>query len=297
MSPLQPGDAVAIFGHHHQQPFINDITALFSLLAEKGFVLLFEKSFADHLHQEGLQLPDNSKLIERFPEENRPKLVISIGGDGTLLRAARWCEGAETPIVGINTGHLGFLVSYTLDESHLLVESLLAAEGFPVEKRSVLKLTCDGDIQPSYPYALNEIAILKVETASMINIRAAVNGHFLAKYMVDGLIVSTPTGSTAYNLSVGGPIIQPTLDCMVLSPVAPHTLTLRPVVISGDDKIHCTVSSRSGSCRISLDGESFVVPEDTSLHIERAPFGVLIVQRPGEDFSAVLRQKLYWGRR
>lgn len=295
MPTLLPGDSIAIFGHHHQQPFINDIAALFSLLAEKGFVLCFEKSFADHLCEEGLQLPEGAKVVIDF--ENDVKAVVSVGGDGTLLRAARWCGASETPIVGINTGHLGFLVSYTLDEKELLVDSLMSADGFPVERRSVLHLSCDGKEHPQYPFALNEIAILKDETSSMIRIRTTVNGNFLAKYMVDGLIISTPTGSTAYNLSVGGPIIKPTLDCMVLSPVAPHTLTLRPVVVSGDDKLVCCVSSPSGSCRVSLDGESFVVPEGTSLQIERAPFSVSIVQRPGEDFSAILRKKLYWGRR
>lgn len=293
--PLTSGDHVAVFGHHHQQPHISALASFLQLLAAHGLRLCFEQSFARHLEEEGITLAAGSERCTAFPRDMR--MLISVGGDGTLLRAARWASQTETPILGINTGHLGFLASYTLDELDALRDSLFGNDDMPTERRSLLAVSCDAMPQGTYPYALNEVSILKDETASMISVRARVDGCLLAKYLVDGLILATPTGSTAYNLSVGGPIIQPTLGCMVLSPVAPHTLTLRPVVISGEAEVSCHVSSRSGNCRVSLDGESFVVPDGAELRVRRAPFDVRIVRRPGEDFAATLRHKLYWGRR
>lgn len=295
LPPLSAGDRVAVFGHRHQQPHLPALASFLGMLAAGGLRLTFESSFARHLADEGVSLPTGSETADSFPATAR--LLVSVGGDGTLLRAARWNGRTETPILGINTGHLGFLAAYTLDETEALRKALFDPDGLCVERRSMLQAQCPGMPDSIYPFALNEVAILKDDTASMITVHTEADGALLADYLVDGLILSTPTGSTAYNLSVGGPIIQPTLGCMVLSPVAPHTLTLRPVVISGDTEVCCRVSSRSGNCRVSLDGDSFVVSDGASLTVRRAPFGVRIVRRPGEDFATTLRQKLLWGRR
>lgn len=295
ISHLSAGDRIALFGHRHQQPHISELRALIDMLCQSGLRLTIEKQFADHLLAEGLTFPVGSELTGTFPPT--AKLLLSIGGDGTLLRAARWAGKTETPILGINTGHLGFLATYTLDEMAAIRQTLFGEAGMPASRRAMLSIDCPTMPEGHYPFALNEIAVMKDDTSSMITVRTETDGALLADYLVDGLVISTPTGSTAYNLSVGGPIIQPELDCMVLSPVAPHTLTLRPVVISGDAKVRCTVSSRSGSCRVALDGESFVVADGTTICIGRAPFCACIVTRPGEDFASTLRQKLYWGKR
>lgn len=295
LPPLEAGDAIALCGHRHQHAHLADLGRLLAQLHSRGIRLLIEERFAAYLRDTGTPLPDGAEARREFPADAR--LLLSIGGDGTLLRAAHWAGTSGTPILGINTGHLGFLATYSLPEADTLLRSLFTPGGLAAERRALLRVRCAAMPPEISPYALNEVAIMKEDTASMITVRAHIDGHFLADYLVDGLVISTPTGSTAYNLSVGGPILQPTLSCVVLSPIAPHTLTLRPIVADAGSHIDCTVSSRSGSSRVSIDGRSFRVPDGTAVAIDKAPFAVSIVQRPDDDFAATLRKKLYWGAR
>lgn len=295
LPPLAEGQTIALCGHRHQHDHLPDLARLMADLDARGVRLVIEERFARYLEDSGAPLPPGATPEAAFPDDAR--LLLSIGGDGTLLRAAHWAGTSGTPILGVNTGHLGFLATYSLPEADSLMRSLFTPGGLAAERRSLLQARCEAMPPEISPYALNEVAIMKEDTASMITVRASIDGHFLADYLVDGLVISTPTGSTAYNLSAGGPILQPTLSCVVLSPIAPHTLTLRPIVADAASRIDCTVSSRSGSSRVSIDGRSFRVPDGTTVSIEKAPFTVCIVQRPDDDFAATLRNKLYWGAR
>ncbi len=270
------------------------LVEFFRKLREKGFSVSVCRIFGDYLAQHGIA-PEGFRIVDELPGDT--ECVISIGGDGTFLRAAQWVSGREVPILGINTGHLGFLASYSLEETDELTEVIEKDAGV-VERRMMLEVECGAMPADFQPYALNEVAVMRGETASMVTVHAEVDGYFLADYMADGLVVATPTGSTAYNLSAGGPILMPTLDCAVLSPIAPHSLTMRPLVVRGDSEIRLTASSRVRFARVSLDGRYFMMEcGEDELRIRRAPFHVAVLRRPGAGFAGLLRQKLLWGRR
>lgn len=290
----QPVADIAIFGNRHQESHLRGLTDLFGLLAETDFSVAVNSRFYDYLVSKGIELPPNCRMVEEIPAS--VQALISIGGDGTILRAAQWIGSREIPILCINTGTLGFLSNYTLAEASELLEELRSGD-LLVESRSVLKVS--GDEIPSHisPYALNEVAILKDETSSMINVHTSLDGYFLADYRADGLLIATPTGSTAYNLSLGGPIVQPTVSCRVISPVAPHSLTMRPLVVDAVSLIEALTTSRAQTYRVSLDGRSFVMKCGSSIRITPAPFKVKLMHRRSYNFASALRKKLYWASR
>lgn len=287
---------IAIFGNRHQEGNLHDLQKFFVILDSREFRVSIHSRFAAYLNENGVTFGPGVVMTDEFPEA--AECVISIGGDGTFLRAAQWVANREIPILGINTGHLGFLASYSLDETEELLSTIAGGMGC-IERRALLEVK--GDCVPDgfWSYALNEVAVLKAETASMVTVRAEIDGRFLADYLSDGLVISTPTGSTAYNLSVGGPILQPTLGCLVLSPIAPHSLTMRPLVVGGASDIVLSAYSRSKYARVSLDGRSFMMRcgGEDSIRITRAPFSVMLLRRPESTFSDLLRTKLLWGQR
>lgn len=282
---------VSLYGSRSQEGHISAIWTLIHSLQENGFSVNVEKKLASVLSEAGYRLPLHGiKVISGINRD--AQLAVSIGGDGTFLRTARWLAGKEIPILGINTGHLGFLAensTQNIDE----VVSLLKSGNFSIERRLVLKVECAALPSSEWPYALNEVAFLK-GAASMIDIDVKSDGHHLASYRADGLLISTPTGSTAYNLSVGGPILAPTLECMVLSPIAPHSLTLRPVVIPGNSYIEAVVASRAPEFRLSIDGRSTSVPCGMPVLIKKASHSVLTIRKPEENFASTLSSKLLW---
>jgi probable inorganic polyphosphate/ATP-NAD kinase len=286
---------IAIFGNRHQEGYFPLLQRFFKSLSERDFEVSVCARFYEYLLKNGVDVPDGMP-----PEENLPasvECVISIGGDGTFLKAAQWVSDREIPILGINTGHLGFLASYSLEEMDELMDVVAYDKG-KIERRSVLEVECSALPEEFWPYALNEVAVLRGETASMVTVHAEVDGYFLADYMADGLVVATPTGSTAYNLSAGGPILMPTLECAVLSPIAPHSLTMRPLVVDRDSEIRLTTSSRVEYSRVSLDGRYFMMACDKDeLRIRRAKFSVMALRRPDASFARLLRNKLLWGKR
>lgn len=281
---------IAIYGSRRQDAHLDELAGLFSLLEGSGFSVTVHPKLANYLMEQGVDLCGAS-VSARIPEHTG--LVLSIGGDGTFLRAARWAGKEEIPILGVNTGHLGFLSSCNLDETGAMLGAICRGD-VVVERRMVIKAQSAAFPDNIWPYALNEIALLKEESASMISIRTNINGHFLADYRADGLIISTPTGSTAYNLSSGGPILEPTLDCMALSPVAPHTLTVRPLVVGGGSELELTVESRTKEFRISLDGRSYAIPAGEKIWIKRAGFSTMLVRKKDSNFATILRDKLLW---
>lgn len=220
--------------------------------------------------------------------------AISLGGDGTFLRAASRVGAKGIPVLGVNMGRLGFLS----DVLPLEVEKALGEifEGqYKLEEHTVIKVEAEGEPIEGNPYALNDIALLKRVDASMITIRCSVNGEYLVTYQADGLIVSTPTGSTAYNLSNGGPIIVPSADILCLTPVAPHSLNIRPIVINDDCVVELEVESRSHNFLAAIDGRSEKLREGTKVIIRRAPFKIKIVKQRSSHYFSTLRDKLMWG--
>ncbi|MDE7160881.1 MAG: NAD(+)/NADH kinase [Muribaculaceae bacterium] len=291
---LPPVSRIALFGSLCQNDRRDGLEHLLMALRKGGIAVYAESGFKAYLESMGIE------SVTGIPQWTGPDTpvdaALSIGGDGTFLRSARRLGGTGIPICGINTGHLGFLAHFTLEDTDLLV-ALLTAGGAPVEDRMVLRVESPSIPPALWPYALNEVAILKEETSSMIKVSMEIDGCFLADYLADGVVISTPTGSTAYNLAAGGPLIEPTLRCMAISPVAPHTLTLRPLVVSGEAFIKALTTSRASHYRVSLDGCSFRMERDTEISICRAPFGIPVILRPGEDFAYTLRHKLLWARR
>lgn len=220
--------------------------------------------------------------------------AISLGGDGTFLRAASKVGAKNIPIIGVNMGRLGFLANVLPGEVLEMLDEIYGGN-FDIEERSVIKLSTDSDKFRDYPFALNDIAILKRDTASMISIRVSVGGEYVVTYLADGLIISTPTGSTAYSLSNGGPIMVPRSGILSLTPVAPHSLNIRPIVIGDDMEIKLEVESRSHSFLAAIDGRSERVDEGTTVTIAKAPFRIRIVKRHNHRYFSTLRSKLMWG--
>lgn len=220
--------------------------------------------------------------------------AISLGGDGTFLRAASKVGAKNIPIIGVNMGRLGFLANVLPGEVLEMLDEIYVGN-FDIEERSVIKLSTDSEKFRDYPFALNDIAILKRDTASMISIRVSVGGEYVVTYLADGLIISTPTGSTAYSLSNGGPIMVPRSGILSLTPVAPHSLNIRPIVIGDDMEIKLEVESRSHSFLAAIDGRSERVDEGTTVTIAKAPFRIRIVKRHNHRYFSTLRSKLMWG--
>lgn len=291
-------NGIAFYGNQRQDAYLPQIARFLKMLEERGASLYMAAHFAEYLHKSGVE--GTWTICREFPA-GEVERVVSFGGDGTFLRTASWVGYNQTPIMGINTGHLGFLASYSLDSAEELVDILMNGLG-KVESRMVLRVESPHIPEGFWPYALNEVAILKSDTSSMLDVRTWVDGNYLADYLADGLLVATPTGSTAYNLSVGGPIMDPTVSNMALSPIAPHSLTMRPLVIGGDSRVSVAVINKARRCRISLDGRPFGMPcvQDSEtaqpvLNITKAGFAVNILRRPESHFSNILRNKLMWG--
>ena len=219
-------------------------------------------------------------------------MVMSLGGDGTFLRAARWIQDKEIPILGINTGHLGFLSTCGFDEAEYMVKQVCDGN-IRIEKRMILEISSPALPPEKWQYALNEVSFMR-HASSMLSVKTFVNGSFLAEYRGDGLIISTPTGSTAYSLSAGGPVIEPTIDCMCLTPIAPHTLTLRPLVAGADSLITIIPESRADNFILSIDDRSIILPANGEYKVKKAPFSTLIIRKKDEEFPSILRKKLLW---
>lgn len=282
----------AIIGNTYQAKKSSHAENLFRILQRHGAEISVCREFHRFLTEElRLELPE----VRLFDGNDiRADMAISLGGDGTFLQAASRVGRREIPILGINTGRLGFLADISPDEMEATFGEIHRRQ-YSVEERSVLQLRCNDDRLMRSPYALNEIAVLKRDSSSMISIRAAINGAPLTTYQADGLIVATPTGSTAYSLSVGGPIIVPQSKTIAITPVAPHSLNVRPIVICDDCEITLDVESRSHNFLVAIDGRSGSCRETTRLTIARADYTVKVVKRHNHVFFDTLRNKMMWG--
>lgn len=282
----------AIFGNVYQAKKSASFEHPFHILKGRSAELYIDKDFYHYLTKE-LKLDIQADRI--ITDDNfEADIVISMGGDGTFLEAARRVGKKEIPILGVNMGRLGFLADVSPNDIEDVVEHLYKGE-YAIEARSVIEVTLpDGNLNV-YPYALNEVAVLKHDNSSMISIDVRINGEHLTTYQADGLIISTPTGSTGYALSVGGPIIVPQAGIFSITPVAPHSLNMRPLALRDNAVIELSVESRSHNFLVAIDGRSESCPVSTRLIIRKAPYQVRVFQRQNHSFFNTLRNKLMWG--
>jgi NAD+ kinase len=241
---------------------------------------------------------NNFSLFENHENLNESfDLFISIGGDGTFLRSIEFVRNLNLPIIGINTGRLGFLATTKKENLEKSLTKILKKK-FSVEKRSLLKVFTDNNCIPmdSFPYALNEISVVRKDTTSMINVKTSLDGTYVNSYWSDGLIVSTPTGSTGYSLSCGGPVISPTSNSLVLTPISPHNLNARPLVISDSTKIEISVSGREDFHLLSIDAKIFTINNETKIYVEKSDFDIQVANINNYNFYKTLKDKLLWGK-
>lgn len=282
----------AIFGNEYQAKKSTSIEKILDYLAQKGAEIYVENAYYEFLTR---SQHINVKAAGVFEDYNFDvDYVISMGGDGTFLKAASRVGAKGTPIIGVNMGRLGFLADVLPGEVEAALDSLYAGE-CQIEEHVVIQVEAEGGVLAGNPFALNDIAVLKRDDASMISIRTQVDGEFLVNYQADGLIVTTSTGSTAYNLSNGGPIIIPQSSSLCLTPVAPHSLNIRPVVINDTAEITLDVESRSHNYLVAIDGRSERMTEGTRLIIRKAAHTIKIVKQRNQRYFSTLREKLMWG--
>ena len=240
-----------------------------------------------------------SKNIESFSSkedllDKKVDLFFTFGGDGTLVTSLLFVQDSEIPIVGVNTGRLGFLASFTKEQVFLELDSLLKGK-YKISKRSVIEIVSP-KIPSFFPFALNDITISRKETTSMITVESYINDEFLNVFWGDGVIISTPTGSTAYSLSCGGPIISPENENFVITPIAPHNLNVRPLIVNDHSEFRLMVDSRVSQFSLSLDSRLVHVDTETELIIRKAQFKILLIQPDNLSFYETIRQKLLWGK-
>lgn len=243
---------------------------------------------------ENLPLKEQLNVFKTL--DKNTNFLICIGGDGSMLQAVTKVKDSNVPIVGINTGRLGFLTSL---QKESLIKGLEALwdNKYSLIKRTLLEVRLEEQqsLLGDFPYALNEISVNRKDTASLISIKARINNQTLTTYWADGLIVTTPTGSTGYNLSSGGPIVLPDTPALVMTPIAPHNLNIRPLVLPDNSAIELQVSGREEQHLLSLDSRLISLPHNTPIHIKKANFSIATIQFDDTAFYNTLREKLFWG--
>ena len=284
---------IAIYGSRRQQDAAPIVARFLDILRERNVDVVMHRKLYRHLLD---TIPGSLQSIGTVTESTHfnADMAVSLGGDGTFLRTAMWVGDKQIPIVGVNTGHLGYLTSLTIDQLPNLLD-MVASDRFRIERRGLIRLDAPFLGDHFYPDALNEFALTREDTASMISASVNVDGVALGDYRADGLLVCTSTGSTAYNLSVGGPIVQPTVDVHVIAPVAAHSLAMRPLVVDARAEISIVPSGRAQRVRLALDGRSADVDMGTEICLSKAPFKVLVMQLADYTFADALREKLHWG--
>ncbi|MCB0399231.1 MAG: NAD kinase [Winogradskyella sp.] len=285
---------IAVYGQNYTKDSTQKaFEILLDVLLDKKVGVYIESNF---LKQQSAEMQQSS-AIRRFVELDRSfDLLISIGGDGTILRAITYVRDLGIPIVGINTGRLGFLATIQTDE----IESALAEifnGNYKISERSLLSVTTlpNSSAIGETNFALNEIALSRKNTTSMITVETHLDDEYLTSYWADGLILSTPTGSTGYSLSCGGPVITPEANNFALTPIAPHNLSARPLIIPDKTTVTFKVDGREDQFLMSLDSRIVTLPNTTIVTVQKADFAIKMVERLNETFLDTLRKKLLWG--
>ena len=282
---------IAVFGNTLRPDTISEVKHIVEFLQLRGITVVLSPELRHDVFSR--DIPSVEDYVATTGETI--DFAISVGGDGTFLTTASMVGHLNIPILGINCGHLGYLAEVQTDDVDYVLDQLINNQ-YTIEKRCMLEVSSSKGGKIVSPFALNEVAILKSGLSSMITVEVTLNGEFLHSYKADGLLVATPTGSTAYNLSVGGPLLDPHVNAIILSPVATHSLNIRPLVVQDDSKIDLKISSRNGNYMVSVDGRSQVVNQDIQLHIERSSRTIKLVRVSGQTFMRSLKDKLNWGR-
>ena len=290
---------IALFGREPKTQNLPYIEVVLEKLHEETVQIGVYSPLKDAVEQIKQEEFENLEYLVYANEEELkdfdPDFLISLGGDGTILDATVLIQSKDIPILGINMGRLGFLANVAKSNIESSLDALFTGR-FQLDFRTLLqvKTSCNKLLKPNF--ALNEITLARKETTSMITVHTYLNGSYLNSYWADGLIVSTPTGSTGYSLSCGGPIIMPNSDNFVLTPIAPHNLTMRPFVINDSNTLRMQVESRENEFLASLDSRMHSFTSDTELLIQKADFRIALVQTELQDFPSTMRNKLSWGR-
>lgn len=286
---------IALYGQTINPDFYEELIRLFDLFTEKQIEIIVYRPFSEYLKADCKIIPKISGVFENgddLPDD--VSFLLSLGGDGTLLKSFIAAHNRSIPHVGINSGRLGFLSDISREEIEQALTDIVEGN-YIIDERSVLELEIVYENHSVFQYALNEITVTKLDSASMINIHTSVNGEFLNTYWADGLIVATPTGSTAYSLSVGGPILTPDSENFVISPISPHNLTVRPLVVPDHYSITLRVEGRGLQFLTSVDSQSEAINFSVLLKIRKASFKVKTIRLKDHSFFTTLRNKLMWG--
>lgn len=285
---------IAIFGKPRNGQQFDYLQELFNLLEEKGIPLVFYKPYFEFI-KEKLNFSKEPELFSNHSElRDKADILFSIGGDGTLLDTITLVRDSGIPILGINLGRLGFISSVSKNEVKKAVEDIISKK-YILDQRTLLQLDTEEDLYGDLNFALNDITVHKRETPALIVIHVWINNQFLNSYWADGLIISTPTGSTGYSLSCNGPILTPATRNVIITPIATHNLTVRPIVIPDDCKIKITVGGRNKDFLVGLDSRYQYFKAGLELNIRRADFTINLMHLENKDFFSTIREKLKWG--
>lgn len=286
---------VAIYGRNFDESFTESIHEFFKRLKYYNCEISVYKPFYNFLVDEiWFDPPIEGVFTSHLDMAAETGIMFTIGGDGTFLETINLVRNSGIPIVGINSGRLGFLANISRGEITKAIDTIFEKK-YTFEKRSLLKFESPLGHFADFPYGLNEFTVHKKDTSSMITVHVYVNDEYLNSYWTDGLIISTPTGSTAYSLSVGGPIVFPELNNFIIAPIAPHNLTVRPVVLSDEYEIKLKVEGRSSDFMATLDSRSEIFEMDTEIIVKRSEFSINVLKIQGYSFSNTIRNKLMWG--
>ena len=287
---------VAVFGRFYNETTTTSVERLFDYLLKKNADAYIETEFFNLIKKEAPNF-DDYKSFKTFDTLDKSfDFLVSVGGDGTILRAIIFVKDMGIPIVGINTGRLGFLATIQVNQIENAIQNIIDGK-YKISERSLLSIETSPENEDikSLNFALNEIAVSRKNTTSMITVETYLNGEYLTSYWSDGLIISTPTGSTGYSLSCGGPVITPDTKSFVLAPIAPHNLSARPLIIPDSTEIQLKVEGREESHLISLDSRIATLENGTIIKIKKANFTIKIIDLLNESFLDTLRKKLLWG--
>ena len=286
---------IAIYGQSADKISKNIFLELLSISKSENIILLIEKKYNSILLHKS-EISHTHKLFSSYEDlDSTIDLMITIGGDGTLLRSITFVRDLGIPIIGINTGRLGFLATLNQELLNVELKKILKGE-FKIEERSLLEVRVNNnDDFSDFNFALNEVSVGRKNTTSMIEIKTTLNGEYLNTYWADGLIVSTPTGSTGYSLSCGGPIMTPSSQTFSITPIAPHNLNARPLVISDEIKIELSVEGREEMHLLSLDSRINSLKNNVKIKIKKANYKIKLASFQNNSFYKTLRSKLLWG--
>lgn len=284
---------IAILGKPFDETVTPYLQAMLDELSTRGATITIAETFRDFLNTH-LRLPPGTSSFQRGDSLRGTQFVLSVGGDGTLLDTVTYVGALQIPILGINTGRLGFLAPINPDYILQAIDALFKGH-FTLEDRSLLRVDTDPDVFGTLNFGLNEFSILKRDTSSMIAVHTYINGEYLNSYWADGLVVSTPTGSTGYSLSCGGPVMLPQTNNFIIAPVCPHNLNVRPLIVSDQSIISFEIEGRATSYLLALDSRSVPVDASVQIAVRRESFNARLVKLNHVNFLSTLRNKLNWG--